>query len=125
MGTAAGRRGDHAVRAGRAGDGLNPSDPYNLTHPAEYSQNVTTTLAGLVSTASHPERIPGAFIDSFKDDFSEGADRRLPELIGIKGMGAARLGTRVAAAEGKAARTGLSESMATQKEWRLFLPATS
>ncbi|MFD9270055.1 putative T7SS-secreted protein [Streptomyces goshikiensis] len=98
--------------------GLNPSDPYNLTHPAEYSQNVNTTLAGLVSTASHPERIPSAFIDSFKDDFSEGAGRLLPELIGTKGMGATRLGTRVAAAEGKAARTGLSESMATRKDWR-------
>ncbi|MGW3060519.1 putative T7SS-secreted protein [Streptomyces goshikiensis] len=76
--------------------GLNPSDPYNLTHPAEYSQNVATTLAGLVSTASHPERIPSAFIDSFKDDFSEGAGRLLPELIGTKGMGVTRTGTRLA-----------------------------
>ncbi|MEV6684193.1 putative T7SS-secreted protein [Streptomyces sp. NPDC051130] len=76
--------------------GLNPYDPYNLTHPAEYSEHVNMTLAGLVSTAAHPERIPGALLDSFKDDFSEGLGRLVPELIGTKGLGEARAGVRVA-----------------------------
>ncbi|WP_327738233.1 hypothetical protein OG749_35035 [Streptomyces nojiriensis] len=89
--------------------GLNPMDPYNLTHPAEYQQNLNMTLAGLVSTAAHPERIPGALIDSFKNDPSEGLGRLLPDLIGTKGFGGARAGARLAAREGLegAARTGL------------------
>ncbi|MCX4714794.1 toxin glutamine deamidase domain-containing protein [Streptomyces virginiae] len=78
--------------------GLNPMDPYNLTHPAEYQQNLNMTLAGLVSTAAHPERIPGALIDSFKDDPSEGLGRLVPELLGTKGFGGARAGVRVAEA---------------------------
>ncbi|MGW4683934.1 putative T7SS-secreted protein [Streptomyces sp. NPDC004244] len=76
--------------------GLNPLDPYNLTHPAEYGQHLNMTLAGLVSTAAHPERIPGALIDSFKEDPSEGLGRLVPELLGTKGMGAAKAGVRVA-----------------------------
>ncbi|MET8753287.1 putative T7SS-secreted protein [Streptomyces sp. NPDC004667] len=76
--------------------GLNPYDPYNLTHPAEYAQHVNMTLAGLVSTAAHPERVPAGLIDPFKDDPSEGLGRLLPELIGTKGMGGARTGVRVA-----------------------------
>ncbi|MFJ1868352.1 putative T7SS-secreted protein [Streptomyces sp. NPDC088097] len=76
--------------------GLNPTDPYNLTHPAEYQQNLNMTLAGLVSTAAHPERIPGALLDSFKDDPAEGLGRLVPELIGTKGLGGARTGVRVA-----------------------------
>ncbi|MEU8459635.1 putative T7SS-secreted protein [Streptomyces sp. NPDC029003] len=76
--------------------GLNPYDPYNLTHPAEYAQHVNMTLAGLVSTASHPERVPAGLIDSFKDDPSEGLGRLLPEIIGTKGMGGARTTVRVA-----------------------------
>ncbi|MFI8522133.1 putative T7SS-secreted protein [Streptomyces sp. NPDC085481] len=80
--------------------GLNPLDPYNLTHPAEYMQNVNMTLAGVVSTAAHPERIPGALIDSFKGDPSEGLGRLIPELIGTKGFGGVRTGARVALKEG-------------------------
>lgn len=78
--------------------GLNPMDPYNLTHPAEYQQNLNMTLAGLVSTAAHPERIPGALIDGFKDDPSEGLGRLVPELVGTKGIGGARAGVRLAEA---------------------------
>ncbi|MFJ1744631.1 putative T7SS-secreted protein [Streptomyces sp. NPDC088116] len=80
--------------------GLNPMDIYNITHPAQYAQNVNMTLAGLVSTAAHPERIPAALIDSFKKDPSEGLGRLLPELIGTKGLGTVRAGVRVAAKEG-------------------------
>ncbi|MFE5538743.1 putative T7SS-secreted protein [Streptomyces sp. NPDC056492] len=89
--------------------GLNPMDPYNLTHPAAYQQNLSLTLAGLVSTAAHPERIPAGLIDTLKGDFSEGLGRFVPDLLGTKGMGGARAGARLAAREGLegAAETGL------------------
>ncbi|MCC0100759.1 hypothetical protein K7B10_39625 [Streptomyces flavotricini] len=56
--------------------GLNPMDPYNLTHPAAYQENLSLTLAGLVSTAAHPERIPAGLIDTLKGDVYMAADGR-------------------------------------------------
>ncbi|MFD8935075.1 putative T7SS-secreted protein [Streptomyces sp. NPDC059578] len=76
--------------------GINPLDLYNLTHPAQYGQNVATTLAGVVSAAANPQRIPGALWDSFKEDPSEGFGRLVPELLGTKGLGAVRTTARVA-----------------------------
>ncbi|MEW1826506.1 putative T7SS-secreted protein [Streptomyces sp. NPDC088196] len=62
--------------------GLNPMDPYNITHPAAYVQNVNMTLAGLVSTAAHPERAAKTMLDDFMKDPSEGTGRLLPNLFG-------------------------------------------
>ncbi|MBC9712132.1 RHS domain-containing protein [Streptomyces sp. TRM66268-LWL] len=70
--------------------GLNPLDPYNLTHPAEYLQNASMTLSGLVSTAAHPERALSAAVDAFKNDPSEFVGRLIPEILGTKGAGLAR-----------------------------------
>lgn len=36
--------------------GVNPLDPYNITHPADYYRHSAMTLAGLASTAAHPDR---------------------------------------------------------------------
>ncbi|MEV5607862.1 putative T7SS-secreted protein [Streptomyces sp. NPDC052225] len=80
--------------------GLNPTDPYNLTHPAAYYQNVSMTLSGLVSTGTHPERIVTAAVDGFKNDPSEFFGRLLPELAGTKGAGFAKSGMRLAMREG-------------------------
>ncbi|MFG2981084.1 putative T7SS-secreted protein [Streptomyces sp. NPDC048258] len=85
--------------------GLNPNDPYNLTHPAEYQQHLNMTLAGLVSTAAHPERVPAGLIESLKGDFSEGVGRLFPEFVGPKGMGGARAGEKLAARETLPGRT--------------------
>ncbi|MGX1675216.1 putative T7SS-secreted protein [Streptomyces sp. NPDC055400] len=89
--------------------GLNPTDPYNLTHPAAYMQNVSMTLSGLVSTAAHPERIVTAAVDGFKKDPSEFVGRLLPELIGTKGAGLARGGLRLGLKKGmeEGAETGV------------------
>ncbi|MFI6459136.1 putative T7SS-secreted protein [Streptomyces sp. NPDC050538] len=62
--------------------GLNPTDPYNITHPAAYFQNVNMTLAGLISTAAHPERAAKTMLDDFMKDPAEGTGRLLPNLFG-------------------------------------------
>ncbi|OIJ67517.1 putative T7SS-secreted protein [Streptomyces mangrovisoli] len=80
--------------------GLDPMDPYNLTHPAEYLQGVSTTLSGLVSTAAHPERTLKAVVDGFEKDPSEFAGRLVPQLLGTDGAGLAAGGLRMAAEEG-------------------------
>ncbi|MET9493551.1 putative T7SS-secreted protein [Streptomyces sp. NPDC006552] len=80
--------------------GLNPSDPYNLTHPAAYYQSLNMTLTGLVSTGTHPERIVSAAVEGLKNDRSEFVGRLLPELLGTKGAGFAKSGVRLAMREG-------------------------
>ncbi|MEV5613641.1 putative T7SS-secreted protein [Streptomyces sp. NPDC052225] len=92
--------------------GLNPTDPYNLTHPAAYYQNVNMTLAGLASTASHPDRIVTAAVDGFKKDPSEFFGRLIPELIGTKGAGLAKSGLRMGARASEKAALREGESAA-------------
>ncbi|MFJ2375147.1 putative T7SS-secreted protein [Streptomyces sp. NPDC087769] len=73
---------------------VNPTDPYNLTHPADYFTGVHTTLAGLVSTGANPDRALKTAWDSFKDDRSEFIGRLVPEMIGTKGGGLTKGGLR-------------------------------
>ncbi|MEU7361868.1 putative T7SS-secreted protein, partial [Streptomyces olivaceoviridis] len=80
--------------------GLNPADPYNLTHPAAYLQNVSMTLSGLTSTAAHPERTAKTMWDEARKDPSEFGGRLLPEVIGTKGAGLARGGLRLGLKKG-------------------------
>ncbi|MFJ8030641.1 putative T7SS-secreted protein [Streptomyces sp. NPDC096032] len=67
--------------------GLNPVDPYNITHPAAYLQNVSMTLSGLASTTAHPERAAQGMWDEFQKDPSEFGGRLLPQLVGTDGIG--------------------------------------
>ncbi|MFD4938409.1 putative T7SS-secreted protein [Streptomyces virginiae] len=69
---------------------LNPTDPYNLTHPAEYMTNLNSTAAGLVTMANDPWGAGKQMLDEFMKDPSEGVGKILPELIGSKGLGAAK-----------------------------------
>ncbi|MCW7946789.1 type IV secretion protein Rhs [Streptomyces hygroscopicus] len=82
--------------------GLDPEDPYNLTHPAKFAQNVSMTLSGLVSTAAHPERTLKSAWDGFKKDPAEGLGRLIPQFVGTDGLGLAEGGLRAAAKEGLA-----------------------
>ncbi|MFJ6855053.1 putative T7SS-secreted protein [Streptomyces sp. NPDC091271] len=73
---------------------VNPTDPYNLTHPAEYYKGVNMTLAGLVSTAANPDRALKNAWDAAKGDPSEFIGRLIPELFGTKGGGLIKGGLR-------------------------------
>lgn len=66
---------------------VDPMDPYNLTHPAEYYKGLNMTLAGLASTAVNPDRALKNAWDAAKGDPSEFFGRFVPELIGTKGAG--------------------------------------
>ncbi|MFF3653292.1 putative T7SS-secreted protein [Streptomyces sp. NPDC002181] len=73
---------------------LNPLDPYNLTHPAEYLTNLNSTAAGLVTMANDPWGAGKQMLDEFMKDPSEGVGKLIPELIGSKGLGSLKkLGT--------------------------------
>ncbi|MFE4694231.1 putative T7SS-secreted protein [Streptomyces sp. NPDC056749] len=73
---------------------VNPQDPYNLTHPAEYYKGVNMTLAGLTSTVANPDRALKNAWEAAKGDPSEFLGRLVPELIGTKGGGLIKGGLR-------------------------------
>ncbi|WP_405687141.1 DUF6531 domain-containing protein [Streptomyces sp. NBC_00057] len=90
---------DYAEALGTAGllnfvRSVNPTDPYNLTHPAEYYKGVNMTLAGLASTAANPDRALKNAWDAAKGDPSEFIGRLVPELAGTKGGGLIKGGLR-------------------------------
>ncbi|MFI6106064.1 putative T7SS-secreted protein [Streptomyces sp. NPDC051310] len=66
---------------------LHPLDGYNRTHPAEYYENVSMTLAGVVTSAAHPDRAVKGAWDAFQEDPSEFWGRLAPEAFGTKGAG--------------------------------------
>ncbi|MGC0338353.1 putative T7SS-secreted protein [Streptomyces sp. SLBN-8D4] len=69
---------------------VNPLDPYNLTHPGEWSKNSSMLLAGLVGTAAHPERLPMSLLGTgWSSDPGDAAGYLLSNLIGGKGAGGA------------------------------------
>ncbi|MEU4359924.1 putative T7SS-secreted protein [Streptomyces virginiae] len=72
------------------GRSLNPFDPYNLTHPAEYRTNLNSTAAGLVVMANDPWGAGKQMLDEFMKDPFEGLGKLIPEVIGSKGAGAAK-----------------------------------
>ncbi|MGK5732408.1 putative T7SS-secreted protein [Streptomyces sp. URMC 124] len=82
---------------------LNPLDPYNVTHPAEYLNGVSNTAAGIVSLASHPERVPGALLGpGWGSDSSEASGRLFGNaFLSLSSGGAAGAGTRFGAAAGR------------------------
>ena len=70
---------------------IHPLDPYNITHPAEYYKQTNMTLAGLASTAAHPDRALKNAWEAFKKDPGEGVGRAIFEVVTpVKGAGAAK-----------------------------------
>ncbi|WP_031511026.1 putative T7SS-secreted protein, partial [Streptomyces megasporus] len=79
--------------------GINPTDPYNLTHPAEYALNLNNTVAGLVRVANDPWGAGKQMLDQFMKDPAEGLGRLLPDAlltVATGGAGAGVRGVRVA-----------------------------
>ncbi|MFJ4202506.1 putative T7SS-secreted protein [Streptomyces sviceus] len=67
---------------------VNPLDPYNLTHPGDWSKNSQLLLAGLVGTAAHPERLPMSILGTgWSSDPGDAMGYFASNLIGGKGAG--------------------------------------
>lgn len=75
---------------------VNPTDPYNLTHPAEYFTNLNSTAAGLVRTLNNPAGTLQNMWEGFQQDPAEGFGRLVPELLGTRGLGSIKTAARVA-----------------------------
>ncbi|RAJ69128.1 RHS repeat-associated protein [Streptomyces sp. Amel2xB2] len=66
---------------------LNPTDPYNLTHPGRYLQNMNGVATGLASTVAHPERLVGIVTNQNWRDPAEAVGKIAVDLVGGKGSG--------------------------------------
>ena len=79
--------------------GINPMDPYNLTHPAEYVTSLNSLAAGLVVAANDPVGTGSQMVKDFMKDPAEGVGRLIPDLaltLATGGGGAAVKGARLA-----------------------------
>ncbi|MFD7610470.1 putative T7SS-secreted protein [Streptomyces sp. NPDC059828] len=65
---------------------VDPSNPYNLLHPAEYLMNLNSTTAGLLTSLNNPVGTASTMIDDFMKDPAEGTGKLIPELAGTKGV---------------------------------------
>jgi hypothetical protein len=85
---------------------LNPTDPYNLTHPAQYLDGVSTTAAGLVHSVVHPaELVKGVIGTGWGSDPAEAFGKLIPNIA----LGLATGGSGTAAAAGERAVLGVGE----------------
>ncbi|MCX4514793.1 DUF6531 domain-containing protein [Streptomyces sp. NBC_01619] len=72
--------------------GINPLDPYNITHPAEYATNLNSLAAGLVVAVNDPVGTGKQMVSDFMKDPYEGFGRLLPDAaltVATGGGGAA------------------------------------
>ncbi|MEU3659030.1 putative T7SS-secreted protein [Streptomyces sp. NPDC032940] len=86
---------------------VNPTDPYNITHPAEYATSLNSLAAGLVVAANDPVGTGKQMVTDFMKDPAEGFGRLIPDLAltaATGGGGAAVKGVRVAEEAADAAR---------------------
>ncbi|MFJ1733631.1 putative T7SS-secreted protein [Streptomyces sp. NPDC088254] len=78
---------------------VNPMDPYNITHPAEYATSLNSLAAGLVVAANDPVGTGKQMVSDFMKDPAEGFGRLIPDLAltaATGGGGAAVKGIRIA-----------------------------
>ncbi|QJT04674.1 RHS repeat protein [Streptomyces asoensis] len=86
---------------------VNPLDPYNITHPAEYATSLNSLAAGLVVAANDPVGTGKQMVGDFMKDPAEGFGRLLPDValtVATGGGGAAVKGVRIAEEAADAAR---------------------
>ncbi|MER5829924.1 putative T7SS-secreted protein [Streptomyces sp. NPDC002130] len=86
---------------------VNPVDPYNITHPAEYATSLNSLAAGLIVAGNDPVGTGKQMIGDFMKDPAEGFGRLIPDLAltaATGGGGAAVKGIRIAEEAADAAR---------------------
>ena len=96
--------------------GLNPNDPYVMTHPSEYVMNLNSTTTGLIRMANDPVGTGKTMWEEFKKNPGEFGGRLIPEIVGSKGAGIARKGMSMARRTPGAGRAGTE--WPARSQWR-------
>ncbi|MGW4525932.1 WXG100 family type VII secretion target [Amycolatopsis sp. NPDC004378] len=100
------------------GRSLNPLDPYNVTHPAEYVAGLSGTAAGLLHTVNHPlDVVQGMVGDGWGSDPFEAMGKLVPNVaMAVASDGAGAAGERVASAGEEVASVGRTAEAAAGRE---------
>nr|WP_234326066.1 hypothetical protein [Streptomyces sp. NRRL S-495] len=86
------KSGTDLIKLGRS---LNFLDPYNLSHPAQYLQGLSTTTAGLIQAGDHPaDLVTGLVGSGWGSDPSEATGRLGGNLLLGGGTGGGAAGAR-------------------------------
>lgn len=86
-----------------------PFDPYNMTHPSEYADHMSSQAAGMVQLGNHPSRLVKSIAHEWKSDPAHAAGELVGDLVGGGGAGgvaktgAKAVGKEAAKTAGKAA----------------------
>ncbi|MFD0278960.1 ADP-ribosyltransferase, partial [Kitasatospora sp. NPDC127111] len=114
------KSGTDLLKLGRS---LNPYDPYNLTHPAQYLEGLSTTTAGLIQAGDHPvDLLKGLVGSGWGNDPSEAGGKLVGNFLIGAGTGgggtAATVAEReaVAVAENAAKKAAQEAAEKTAKE---------
>lgn len=76
---------------------VNPQDPYNLTHPADYATHLTSVAGGLIHTANHPtELVKGLIGEGWSTDRNQAIGAFATNFIGGGGA-VSKVGAKAAA----------------------------
>lgn len=68
---------------------VNPDDPYNMTHPADYLRNVSAVAAGLTDAAAHPDvMVKGLIGTGWSKDPAQATGTLMSNLIPMGPPGA-------------------------------------
>ncbi|TYC76592.1 hypothetical protein EH183_03010 [Streptomyces sp. CB01881] len=110
------KSGTDMIKLGRS---LNPMDPYNLSHPAQYLDGLSTTTAGLIQAGDHPvDLLKGLVGSGWGNDPSEASGKLVGNFLIGAGTGgggtAATLAEREAAAVAENAAKKAAEKAANE-----------
>lgn len=92
---------------------LNPTDPYNLTHPAAYVDGLSTTAAGLVHDVNHPVDLVKSLVGSgWGSDPFEAAGKLVPNVALAVATDGAGTAADAGVSAGERAAVGAGENAA-------------
>ncbi|MGW3210392.1 putative T7SS-secreted protein [Streptomyces sp. NPDC001135] len=97
---------------------IDPTDPYNVTHPAEYLQGLSMTLSGLVSTGLNPDRALNDMWNQARKDPSEFGGRVFSQFLVGDGAGLEMGLARDAAGAAEGGLTRQAAEAAARREAR-------
>ncbi|MEV6976324.1 putative T7SS-secreted protein [Kitasatospora sp. NPDC093806] len=106
------KSGTDLLKLGRS---LNPYDPYNLTHPAQYVDGLSTITAGLITAGDHPvDLLKGLVGSGWGNDPSEAGGRLFGNLLIGAGTGGGGTAATVAEREALAVAKNAGEKAAQE-----------
>ncbi|MFJ3794083.1 putative T7SS-secreted protein [Kitasatospora sp. NPDC090091] len=106
------KSGTDLLKLGRS---LNPYDPYNLTHPAQYLDGLSTITAGLIQAGDHPvDLLKGLVGSGWGNDPSEAGGRLAGNLLIGAGTGGGGTAATVAEREAAAVAKNAAEKAAQE-----------